>query len=105
LEAVDGRDRSRAQRVAIHHDRVELNVPVAIQMRAGAGVEDRIVLEHHDRRRYGVDGPAALLEDRPAAIERPLATAAARGHRVLGDVPSAAVNDEGWAIRHAPKMG
>ena len=65
--AAHGRHRAGGARRAVHDRGVELDAPVLGQRRAAAGVELRVVLEHHDG---GLDG-----------VER---RAAGRQHRVPG---------------------
>lgn len=83
------------QRVAIHQDRVELHVAFAIQVRAISGVERGVVFQNHNSGFDGVNRGAAGGKNFPSGFERALDSGAAGFHRFVGDVPGAAVNDQG----------
>ena len=85
---------SSLQRPAVHNDRVELNLPIAIQMRPDSRVKCRIVFENHNRRFDRIERRAALRQNRPARLERAPATITAILNRNVGDIPRAAVNDK-----------
>ena len=92
--ALDGRHRSGAQRLAIHHHGVQFHAAVAIQVRTDAGVEDRIIFKNQDRRLYRIQCPAASRQNLPARLERAPASGLAISHGFVGDIPGAAVDDE-----------
>jgi hypothetical protein len=58
------------QRAAVHDCRIQFIVPVEREHGSAAGVEQRIILEHHDGARHGVQAGAAPLQYRVARIER-----------------------------------
>jgi hypothetical protein len=90
-----GGDGARFQRRAVHEDRVELDLAVGIKMRAEARVESGIVFQNYDAGFDGVNRGAAGRENFPSGFERALHAGAAVFDGFVGDVPSAAVNDQG----------
>ena len=87
-------DRAGAERGAVHDDGVAFDAAVEIQMRAEAGVENRIVFEDDDGGFDGVESRATGWEDRPAGVRARVATGLAGWDGVIGNVPGATVNDE-----------
>ena len=80
--------------VARHDARVEARDAVGLQVGAGAGVEQRLVLERAHRRLGRVEGAAALLQDVPAGVGRALAGRVARPLLAGGRRAAPAVHDE-----------
>jgi hypothetical protein len=83
-----------AQGGAIHNDCVTFDVAIESEMRAEASIENGIVFENDDSGFDGIERRAALIEDGPACGESAFATAFACVDRLIGNVPSAAVNNE-----------
>ena len=68
-------------------------------MRAVAGVKNGVVFEDHDGGFDGIERAAATRENRPARVEGALAARLAGFDGVVGDVPGAAMDDEGGIHR------
>lgn len=68
---------------------------VAIEMGTRSGVEDDVVFEDGDGGFDGVKRRTIFCEDVTAGVESAFDTGAAIGNGGIGNVPSAAVNDEG----------
>ena len=64
-------------------------------MRADAGVESGIVFENYDCGLDGIDSRAACGENFPACFQGAANAVAAILDGFIGDIPGAAVNDEG----------
>ena len=84
-----------AKRGAVHDDGVAFDMTVEIEVRAIPGVEDGIVFEDHDGGFDGVESGAAARENGPAGGESEVTAGIAGVHGFVGDIPCAAVNDEG----------
>ncbi len=91
----DGGNRAGFQRSAVHHDGVELDAAVTIQVRADACVERGIVFEGDDGGFDGVNRWAACAENFPAGLKGATDSVAAIFDCFVGNVPGAAVDDEG----------
>jgi hypothetical protein len=96
FSAMKSSRRAGVQRDAVHDDGVAFDLAVEIQVRAVAGVEDRIVFEDHDGGFDGIESRAPAGEDGPAGSKRALAAGFARIYGFIGNVPRAAVNNERW---------
>ena len=94
-DAFDGGNRAGFQRGAIHQDGVELYTAVAIQVRTDTRVERGIIFERDNGGFDGVNRAAVRAQNFPADLERAADSFAAIIHCLLGDVPGAAVNDQG----------
>jgi len=95
VNVFDGGDGSGFQRAAIHEDGIELDMTVGIEMGAEAGVECGIVFQNYDGGCDGVNRGAAAGEDFPSGFECALDSGTAVFDGFVGDVPGAAVNDQG----------
>jgi len=87
---------SGLQRRPVHHDRIQLDTAIEIQMRSDARVERGIVFEHDDRGLNRVKRRSSAREHAPTRFESAAATLAAVFDRTVRDIPRAAVNDESW---------
>jgi len=94
-DALDRGDGARTQRAAVHHDGVERDVAVAVQMRAGARVVLGIVFQRDDCGFHGVQCETACGEDLPSGVERLAAARLACVRRSIWYGERAAVDDEG----------
>ena len=94
-DAFDGGNGAGFQRGAVHHDGVELYAAIAIQVRADPCVERGIVFERDDGGFDGVNRLAACAENFPSGVEGAANSVAAIFDCFVGDVPSAAVDNEG----------
>jgi len=94
FDALKAGDGAGAESGGVHDDGVAFNAASKIEMRAEAGVEDGIVFEDGDGGLDGVEGVAALGENRPASFESAEAAGFAGVNGVVGDVPSAAMKNE-----------
>ena len=79
--------------MTFHDCRIHLDFTEAVQRRAGAGIEERIVFETNDSGFYGVERSAALLKNRPTGERRCLAAFESGGKTIVFDRPGAAVHD------------
>ena len=95
FDAAEAGDRTGFECGGVHDDGVALDVAIEIEVRAVAGVEDGIVFEDGDGGFDGVEGVAAVEENVVASMKSAKATGLAGFDGVVGDVPGAAVNDEG----------
>src|SRR5580692_10963542 len=95
VNVFDGCDCSGFQRAAVHEDGVELDVAVEIQVRAEASVESGIVFQNYDGGSDRINRGAAGGENFPSGFERALNSGAAIFDRFVGDIPGAAVDDQG----------
>ena len=88
--------RRRAKRVTFHDCRIHLDFTEAVQRRAGAGIEQRIVFENNDSGFHGVERSAALLKNRrqpaSAAVLHP-SSRAARLSSLIGPAPPCTIID------------
>ena len=66
--AADAGHAARGQRLARHHARVEFGLALGVEDRAGAGVEQGVVLERDDGGRDRLEGAASGREDCPACL-------------------------------------
>lgn len=96
LDAVQTSDGTGAKSGRVHDDRIAFDLTVEIEMRAIAGVKDRIVLKNDDGGFDGVEGVAPSGENGPAGLQCAVAPNLAGFDGVIGDVPGATVNDERW---------
>ena len=64
-------------------------------MRADAGVEGGVVFENYDGGFDGIDSRAACCENFPACFQGAANAVTAIFDGFIGDIPGAAVNDEG----------
>src|SRR5260370_2045197 len=96
LDAVQIGRRAGAQRGAVHDDGVTFDVPVEIEVRAVAGVEDGIVFEDHNGGFDGVESGAASRKDGPAHGKSAAAARFANVNGFVRNVPRAAVNNQRW---------
>ena len=94
FDAAKTGDGTGAKCGGVHDDGVAFDVAIEIEMRAIAGVENRIVFEHSDGGFDGVEGVAAVGENGVAGVKRAKATGLAGFDGVVGDVPGTAVDDE-----------
>src|SRR5437868_1328724 len=76
--AFDGNNSTGFQRRAIHEDRIELNVPVSIEMRSHTRVEYRLILELDNRVLTRIQRRTAFFKNAPAPVESAL-------HSILTD--------------------
>ena len=95
VDVLYGGDCSRFERAAVHEDGVELDVAFGIQVRTEACVERGIVFQDYDGGFYGVNRSAAAGENFPSGFEGALDAGAAVCDGFVGDVPGAAVDDQG----------
>ena len=79
---------------AIHNDGVAFDAAIEIEMRAEAGVENGFVFEDDDGGFDGVERGAAAGENGPACVESAAAAGIAGVDGFVGNVPSAAMDDE-----------
>jgi hypothetical protein len=93
-DSADRGDGSGAKRTSVHDDGVAFDVAVEIEMRAIAGVEDRILFEDDDGGFDGVESGAARGENGPTGHQSAMAALFAGVHGFIGDIPGATVNDE-----------
>src|SRR5208282_2252382 len=96
LDAVQTSNGTGTKSGRVHDDRIAFDLTVEIEMRAIAGVEDGIVLKNDDRSFDGVEGVSASGENGPAGLQGAAAPNLAGFDGVIGNVPSATVNDERW---------
>ena len=94
-DALECCSRTSAQSGAVHDDGVALDFAVEIEVRAVTRVEHRIVFEHDDGGFDSVERGAAGRENRPAGGQSALAAGLAGLDSFVGNVPCAAVNDQG----------
>lgn len=83
------------QRGCIHDDGVAFDATIEGEMRSVTGVEDWIVFQDDDGGFNGIEGVAAGFENAPASMKGAKAASFAGINGIVGDVPGAAVNDEG----------
>jgi len=69
------------------------------EMRTVASVKDRIIFEDDHRSLDSIEGAAAGFENAPTRVKGAEAASFASIDGVIGNVPSAAVKDEGWSHR------
>ena len=93
VNVFDGGDGAGFEGGAVHEDGVELDMAVAIEVRAEAGVKCGVVFEDDDGGFDRVDGGAAGGEDFPTCFEGAANAGAAIGEGFVGDIPCAAVDD------------
>ena len=93
LYALQCAGRPGTERRAIHDHGVALHAAVPIQVRAVAGVENRIVFQYHDRGFDGLESIAAFRKDGPSGSKSALTTGLAAIDGLVRNVPGAAVND------------
>jgi len=67
------------------------------EMRAVAGVEDGIVFEDDDGGFDSIQCVTTGFENAPSGMQRAKAARFAGINGVIGNVPGAAVNNEGWS--------
>lgn len=84
-----------AERASVHDDSVAFDAAIQIKMRAKTGVEDGIVFKNEDGGFDGVERGTAVRKNGPARGESAAATGIAGVDSFIGNVPGAAVNDEG----------
>jgi hypothetical protein len=94
LQAAESGDGASFEGGALHDDGVAFDKAVEVEMRAVAGVEDRIVFEYGDGGFDGVKCQAPACEHGPAGAKSPQAAGFAGFDGVVGDVPGTAVDDE-----------
>jgi len=94
-DAFDGSHGAGFERGAIHQNGIELNLAIAIQMRADACIERGIILEENNGRFDGVNRLAARTENLPTCFEGGADALPAVLDCFVRYVPGAAVNDEG----------
>jgi hypothetical protein len=80
--------------VGSHQRRVDARHAVRLKVRAGSGVQRRLVLEPPHRRLDGVQRAAALRQRGPAGVGGALGRGAALGFLVGGRHAAAAVHDQ-----------
>ena len=93
-DAVQAGDGSRAKSGRVHDDRITFDLAIEIEMRAITGVEDGIVFKNHDGGFDGVECVAASGENAPPGFKGAPAPNFAGFDGVIGNVPSATVNNE-----------
>ena len=93
------RDRAGAKRGGLHHYGVALDMAIKREMRTVASVKDRIIFEDDHRSLDSIEGAAAGFENAPTRVKGAEAASFASIDGVIGNVPSAAVKDEGWSHR------
>ena len=96
LDAVQISRRAGAKRGPVHHDGVTFDVPVQIEVRAVAGVEDGIVFEDNNGGFDGVESRSASRKNGPAGSKRAMAAGFASVNRFVRNVPRTAVNNQRW---------
>ena len=94
LNAPQAGNRAGAKSSGFHDDGVALDMPIKREVRAVAGVENRIVFENHDGGLDSVKRVAAVFEDTPAGMESAQTTCFACINRFVGNVPGSAMHDE-----------
>jgi len=94
LQALETRCGASTKRGSVHDDGIAFDCAIAIEMGAVARIEHRIVLENNDRRFDGFERGTARSEDAPASRESVAATDGAGFDGVVGNVPSATVNNQ-----------
>ena len=94
LNAPQAGNRAGAESGRFHDDGVALDMPVEREVRAVAGVENRIVFENHDGGLDRVKRVPAVFEDAPAGIKGPQATCVTCINSFVGNIPGSAVDDE-----------
>jgi len=109
-QALHATDAATAQRRAVHDERVQLDLAVAVQEAAAASIESFVVF-HYD---YGffnrVEGRAAMFKRPPSGSGGIAHTVEVRLDHVIGNSPGTAVNDEnriGWhsqSLREVAKI-
>ena len=92
-EAFDAGDPAGAERCAIHEQGVELDVAVAGEKAASAGVEGLVVFKDSDSGFYGLDGGGAVFEEGVADGERIGDAEPVGFDHVVGDGPGTAVDE------------
>jgi hypothetical protein len=93
-DALQGGDCPGAEGRSVHDDGVAFNVAIEIQMRAESGVENGLVFENENGCFNGVQRGTAAGKNRPAGFQRPAAAGIAGFDSFVGNIPSAAMNDE-----------
>src|SRR5207244_1562712 len=86
------------QRRAIHEDRIELNVPVSIEMRSHTRVEYRLILELDNRVLTRIQRRTAFFKNAPAPVESALHSILTDCFEFGRDVPRAAVDHKGDTV-------
>ena len=94
FDSAETGDRAGAESGGIHDDGVAFDVAVECEMGAETGVEDGIVFENDNGGFDGVERVAAVFENPPARLESAETAGFTGVDSVIGNVPSAAVNDE-----------
>jgi len=94
LYVFHGSDRAGFQGLAVHYDRVELNVAISIQVRAEARVKRGIVFEDDNGAFHCVDRATGLGQNFPACFESATNSRAAVRNCFVRNIPCATVNDE-----------
>ncbi len=79
---------------AVHDDGVAFDAAIEIQVRAEAGIENRLVFEDDDGGFDGIERGAARAKHGPASGKGAMAAGFARVDGFVGDIPGSAVNDE-----------
>jgi hypothetical protein len=92
-DALNASHATGSQSAAVHDEGVELNLAVAIEETAAAGVESLVVF-HDDYSFFdGVEGRATALEDAPSCSSGVADAVEVSVHHVIRNGPSAAVDD------------
>jgi hypothetical protein len=94
LDAGDATGPHGAADTAVHEERVELDPAVAGEKGAAAGVERLVVFEDRDCGFDCIDGGGAAIEQSVAGKECAADAAAVGFDSVIGNGPSAAMNEE-----------
>jgi hypothetical protein len=97
----DRRDTARPQILARHHRSIHLHRAVEVQHRAGARVEERIVLEADNRGADRVERRAAAGEHRPPGHDGGTHAGERRGGVGRGPAAAPAVDDDRIAQHRA----
>lgn len=98
----DATNPSPAKRSAIHDERVELHLAIAIQKAASASVESLVVLHHNHGFFDRIESRAAAFEGSPSGVNGIAHAVKMRIDHVIGNSPGAAVYDQdrvGWQIQ------
>jgi len=95
FNATQSCDGASAERCGVHDDGVALDVAIKSEMRAEAGIEDGIVFEDDDGGFDGVERVATGFQNIPASLKSAKAAGFTNVDGIIGDVPGAAMNNEG----------
>ena len=94
FQALQTGSRAGAKRGSIHHYGVALHFAVGIEMRAEAGVKNRIVLEHNHGSFDGFEGGAARSENAPSSTKSVAAAFVTGSNGFIRNIPGTTMDNQ-----------